>query len=106
MDVKNAFLNGILHEEAFVEQPKVFEDIHFLTMFTNSIKHCMVWNKPQGLDIKGWPISWLKKDITEGEFINSLHQAPSMLMPIIAQIYVDDIVFGSTSASKMQEFVN
>ena len=29
MDIKSAFLNGILHEEAFVEQPKGFEDPHF-----------------------------------------------------------------------------
>ena len=29
MDIKSAFLNGILHEDAFVEQPKGFEDPHF-----------------------------------------------------------------------------
>ena len=26
MDIKSAFLNGILQEEAYVEQPKRFED--------------------------------------------------------------------------------
>ena len=29
MDVKSAFLNEILHEEVFVEQPKGFQDPHF-----------------------------------------------------------------------------
>ena len=29
MDVKFAFLNGYLNEEAFVEQPKGFQDPHF-----------------------------------------------------------------------------
>ena len=29
MDVKSAFLNSILYEEAYVEQPKGFEDPHF-----------------------------------------------------------------------------
>ena len=43
MDVKSGFLNSILHEEAYVKQPKGFEDPHFPDhIFTNSVKPCMV----------------------------------------------------------------
>ena len=29
MDVKSAFLNGLLQEEVFIEQPMGFQDPHF-----------------------------------------------------------------------------
>ena len=33
MDVKSVFLNRLLHEEVFVEQPKGYQDPHFQTLF-------------------------------------------------------------------------
>ena len=64
----------------------------------------MVWNKPHGLGMKCWPVSWLKKDIRDGELIKLyIRHFDSSI--IIAQIYVDEI-FGSASSSEVQEFVN
>ena len=41
MDVKSAFLNGVIQQEVYAEQHPEFKSITFPTMFLNSMKHCM-----------------------------------------------------------------
>ncbi|KAH9780167.1 hypothetical protein KPL71_007985 [Citrus sinensis] len=106
MDVKSAFLNGILNEEAYVEQLKGFEDPHFPN-------HVFKLKKAL-YGLKQTPRVWyerLTKYLLENSykrggvdktlFIKQLN--PGIL---VVQIYVDDIMFGYTSSDYMQEFVS
>ena len=105
MDVKSAFLNGFLNEEAYVEQPKGFEDPHFpnhvfkLKKALYGLKQApRAWYErlTQFLVSHGYQRGGSDKTL----FIKRVNQDI-----IVAQIYVDDIVFGSSSNSEVQVFV-
>nr|GEV01008.1 hypothetical protein [Tanacetum cinerariifolium] len=75
MDVKSAFLYGEIEEEVYVTQPKGFEDPH-------NPKHVYRVVKA----------------------FYGLHQAPRSWHIILVQVYVDDIIFGSTNKAWCDEF--
>ena len=99
MDVKNAFLNGVLHEEAYVEQPKGFDDAHLPN-------HVYKLNKAL-YGLKQAPQAWyerltnflIEKGYKKGGVDKTFFIIHFDTDIIIAQIYVNDIVFGSTSPS-------
>ena len=96
MDVKYAFLNGYLKEEVFVEQPKGFEDPHFpnhvlrLKKALYSLKQApRVWYDRLShslLDI-GFKMGYADRTLFVKNDENYL---------LMAQVYIDDIVFGAT----------
>ncbi|GKB81157.1 putative ribonuclease H-like domain-containing protein [Tanacetum coccineum] len=75
MDVKSAFLYGKIEEEVYVYQPLRFEDPNF-------------------------PIKVYKVE----KALYGLHQAPRACDIMLVQVYVDDIIFGSTKKSLCIEF--
>ncbi|BBH07107.1 Leucine-rich repeat protein kinase family protein [Prunus dulcis] len=97
MDVKSAFLNGVLQEEVYVEQPAGFQDpIH-----PNHV-YCL---KKALYGLKQAPRAWydrlsthlLQKGYTRGSIDKTLFVKRTKQDLMVAQVYVDDIVFGSTS---------
>ena len=95
IDAKSAFLNEILSEEVYVEQPKGFEDHKFLNY---------VYKLKKGLyGLKQAPRAWYEKLTTyllEKKFERKrvdrtlfINRSKDELLE--AQIYVDDLVFGA-----------
>jgi hypothetical protein len=104
MDVKNAFLNGVLQEEVYVEQSKGFQDPHH--------PHHVYKLKKALYGLKQAPRAWyerlttylLAKGFTRGQADRTLFIRNQGTHKLIAQIYVDDIIFGATLDSLAHEF--
>jgi hypothetical protein len=104
MDVKSAFLNGPIQELVFIEQPLKFED----PMKPN---HAYQLHKAL-YGLKHAPRTWyecLKDFLLKNGF--EIRKAYSTLFTrkfdhylFVCQIYVDDIIFGSTNKTFCDEF--
>jgi hypothetical protein len=104
MEVKSTFLNGPIKEEVYVEQPPDFKDQKYL----NHIY------KPRKVlcGLKQAPRAWyecLSDFLTHSSF--KIDKTNSTIFTrkvdkdlFICQIYVDDIIFGSTKQSFCDEF--
>jgi hypothetical protein len=104
MDVKSVFLNGPIKEEVYVEEPLGFEDSEYPT-------HVYKLSKPL-YGLKQNPRAWYEclRDflLTNGFKVGKAD--PTLFTKtidkdlFICQIYVDDIIFGSTNKSSCEEF--
>jgi hypothetical protein len=104
MYVKSAFLNGSTKEEVYVEQPPGFEDSEYPNHVYKLSK--MLYGLKQA------PRAWyecLKVFLITNGFTVSKAD-PTLFTKTVAkdlficQIYVDDIIFGSTNKSTCEEF--
>ncbi|GJT70053.1 retrovirus-related pol polyprotein from transposon TNT 1-94 [Tanacetum coccineum] len=106
MDVKTTFLNGPLKEEVYVSQPGGFVDPHFL-------EH--VYKLKKALcGLKQAPRAWYDK---LSSFLIEHHFTKGIVDPtlytirhggdiLLVQVYVDDIIFGSTNPDISKPFAN
>ncbi|GJT57193.1 retrovirus-related pol polyprotein from transposon TNT 1-94 [Tanacetum coccineum] len=104
MDVKSAFLNGFINEEVYVAQPPGFIDFA-------KPNHVYRLNKAL-YRLKQAPKAWydrlkaflIKHDYTMRMVYNTLFTKKRDSNIIIVQIYVDDIIFGSTCQEMCDDF--
>ncbi|GKC56976.1 retrovirus-related pol polyprotein from transposon TNT 1-94 [Tanacetum coccineum] len=104
MDVKSAFLNGFINEEVYVAQPPGFVDFK---------KPNHVFKLKKALyGLKQAPKAWYDRlkaflidhQYTMGLVDNTLFTKKRNSHIIIVQIYVDDIIFGSTYQELCDDF--
>ncbi|GJY60946.1 retrovirus-related pol polyprotein from transposon TNT 1-94 [Tanacetum coccineum] len=104
IDVKSAFLNGFINEEVYVAQLPGFIDFE-------KIDH--VYKLKKALyGLKQAPKAWydrlkaflIKHEYKMGMVDNTLFTKKKSSNLIIIQIYVDDIIFGSTCQDMCDEF--
>jgi hypothetical protein len=104
MDVRSAFLNGPIKEEVYVEQPPSFKS-------EECPNHVYKLHKTL-YGLKQAPRAWyecLRDFLIDNSF--RIGKGDSMLFTrrmgkdlFVCQIYVDDIIFGSTTKSFCDEF--
>jgi hypothetical protein len=104
MDVKSAFLNGHIKEEVYVEQPPDFE-------YSQYPSHVYKLSKML-YGLKQAPRAWYEclRDFLITNCFKVGKPDPTLFTKtidkdlFICQIYVDDIIFGSTNKSSYEEF--
>lgn len=105
MDINNAFLNGTLYEEVFMNQPLGFVD-------TNYPPHvCKLRKEIYGL--KQAPCAWfteLKKFLLLSSFKNSLVDTTLFLylrdgILVYLLVYLEDIIHTDNNSSLLNKFI-
>jgi hypothetical protein len=94
MDVKSAFLNGPIKEEVYVEQPSGFEDSEYpnhVYKLSKALYGCL----RDFLITNGFKVGKADPTLFTKTIANDL---------FVCQIYVDDIIFGSTNRSTCEEY--
>ncbi|GJT24960.1 retrovirus-related pol polyprotein from transposon TNT 1-94 [Tanacetum coccineum] len=97
MDVKSAFLNGKLKEEVYVKQPPGFDSSEFPNYVCKLDKALYV--------LKQAPRAWyetlssflVRNKFVRGKIDNTLFIFKTKGDVLLVQVYVDDIIFGSTN---------
>ena len=98
MDVKSVFLTGFINELVYIDQPPGFEDPRYSNHFYR-------WSKAL-YGLKQAPRAWYERlwDFLIGKVDITLFTKKLDGHIFICQVYVDDIIFGSSNEDSCKEF--
>ncbi|KAJ9535789.1 hypothetical protein OSB04_un001058 [Centaurea solstitialis] len=104
MDVKSAFLYGKIEEEVYVCQPPGFEDPRYPDRVYKLNKALYGLHQAPRAWYDTLSTYLLENDFTRGVIDKTLFIKREKQEILLVQIYVDDIIFGSTKSSMCKEF--
>ncbi|GJU41030.1 putative ribonuclease H-like domain-containing protein [Tanacetum coccineum] len=104
MDVKSAFLYGNITEEVYVNQPLGFVDPHHPNKVYKVIKALYGLHQAPRAWYERLSTFLLKHGYRRGAIDKTLFIKRDSKDIMLVQVYVDDIIFGSTQTSMVKEF--
>ncbi|GKB65777.1 putative ribonuclease H-like domain-containing protein [Tanacetum coccineum] len=104
MDVKSAFLYGTIEEEVYVCQPPGFKDPQFLDKFYKVEKALYGLHQAPRAWYETLSTYLLENGFRRGTIDKTLFIKKDKGDILLVQVYVDDIIFGSTKKSLCLEF--
>ncbi|GJW79058.1 putative ribonuclease H-like domain-containing protein [Tanacetum coccineum] len=104
MDVKSAFLYGIIDEEVYVSQPSGFVDPKFPKKVYKVVKALYGLHQAPRAWYATLSTFLLKSGYRRGTIDKTLFIKKDKNDIMLVQVYVDDIIFGSTKRSWCDEF--
>ncbi|GJW29579.1 putative ribonuclease H-like domain-containing protein [Tanacetum coccineum] len=104
MDVKSAFLYGIIDEEVYVSEPPVFVDPKFPKKVYKVMKALYGLHQAPRAWYATLSTFLLKSGYRRGTIDKTLFIKNDKNDIMLVQVYVDDIIFGSTKRSWCDEF--
>nr|GEY43770.1 putative ribonuclease H-like domain-containing protein [Tanacetum cinerariifolium] len=104
MDVKSAFLNGEIQEEVYFTQPKGFEDPKYPKRVYKVVKALYGLHQAPRAWYATLSSFLLKHGYRRGTIDQTLFLKKDFKDVILVQVYVDDIIFGSTRKDWSDEF--
>ncbi|GJY28931.1 putative ribonuclease H-like domain-containing protein [Tanacetum coccineum] len=104
MDVKSAFLYGFIREEVYVHQPPGFVDPAYPNKVYKVIKALYGLHQAPRAWYETLSFFLLENDFGRGTIDKTLFIKKNKRDIMLVQVYVDDIIFGSTKQSMCTEF--